>query len=419
MTLSLNGRILAFMKSSFDLSRGIPIHEAANLSDIVTAVTETLAGVSTRTRPGFGLGTPALWRCQGEWNRDVWLPMTARQPSEWARSRIDPTWDASIGDGFDVLGIAPTHTYASRDFVRFHASGYVYDVDRASHRNGSVSDPFKPRDHGGCFGTAATNDPSYNKLYATWHAMMSRCENPMNADYPTYGGRGIRVSPRWFVFSRFQKDAHTLPGAYYRRRDNTGIALDKDHFLSTMYSPETCVWMPEGINTIYARTRPFMATAPDGTTYYHVSASAFAKTHGLTQSKVSSGLGNGKPTKGWVFNYIDTPLRALAPKDPIAEVIRGERTQLTVGPWLPDTMPEPATADVFVNVVNGQLNMAITSTEPYAAAAYGLLAHILAAAVGARAGTLTCPSLPQHTVPVVIPEFSHLNDLDTASIKVG
>lgn len=34
-------------------------------------------------------------------------------------------------------------------------------------------------------------------LYQTWIAMVRRCHNPKDSNYPSYGGRGIRVCERW------------------------------------------------------------------------------------------------------------------------------------------------------------------------------------------------------------------------------
>lgn len=38
---------------------------------------------------------------------------------------------------------------------------------------------------------------SEGKLYRTWIHILQRCENPCNKAYPRYGGRGIKVCPRW------------------------------------------------------------------------------------------------------------------------------------------------------------------------------------------------------------------------------
>jgi len=42
--------------------------------------------------------------------------------------------------------------------------------------------------------------------YNTWRAMMRRCNNPKDKDYPRYGGVGIVVCPEWCNYLRFEAD---------------------------------------------------------------------------------------------------------------------------------------------------------------------------------------------------------------------
>jgi len=42
--------------------------------------------------------------------------------------------------------------------------------------------------------------------YNTWRAMMRRCTNPNDKDYPRYGAKGITVSPEWADYRCFVKD---------------------------------------------------------------------------------------------------------------------------------------------------------------------------------------------------------------------
>lgn len=42
--------------------------------------------------------------------------------------------------------------------------------------------------------------------YNTWRAMMRRCYNPADKDYPRYGGRGISVHEPWHDYAVFAND---------------------------------------------------------------------------------------------------------------------------------------------------------------------------------------------------------------------
>ena len=72
-----------------------------------------------------------------------------------------------------------------------------------------------------------------NPCYYRWQAMKQRCTNPNNADYHSYGGRGITVCDRWLNSSaNFLADMGPCPDGYtLERRDVNGN-----------YEPTNCYW---------------------------------------------------------------------------------------------------------------------------------------------------------------------------------
>lgn len=68
--------------------------------------------------------------------------------------------------------------------------------------------------------------------YESWHQMIQRCNNPKNKRYPTYGGRGIRVSEHWKLFVNFLEDMGERPP----NRSIDRIDNDKGYF------KENCRW---------------------------------------------------------------------------------------------------------------------------------------------------------------------------------
>lgn len=78
-----------------------------------------------------------------------------------------------------------------------------------------------------------TNAGKMSPTYTSWLAMRQRCENPKNARYSRYGGRGIKVCAHWQSFDNFLADMGERP---------TGKTLDRFPNSDGDYERTNCRW---------------------------------------------------------------------------------------------------------------------------------------------------------------------------------
>jgi len=84
-------------------------------------------------------------------------------------------------------------------------------------------------------------------LYARWKDMLRRCYCPeFHKNHPTY--IGCKVAEEWHQFSNFRN--------WMEKQNWQGMYLDKDFLTdSKVYGPDTCVFIPQWLNTIFNRDR--------------------------------------------------------------------------------------------------------------------------------------------------------------------
>ena len=88
-----------------------------------------------------------------------------------------------------------------------------------------------------------------HRLHTIWSSMKQRCNNPNNAKYKSYGGRGVKICEDWLDFSNFFDWA--INNGY---SDN--LSIDRID-VNGNYEPSNCRWVSNKIqarnkqNTVY------------------------------------------------------------------------------------------------------------------------------------------------------------------------
>lgn len=82
--------------------------------------------------------------------------------------------------------------------------------------------------------------------YSSWNNIKGRilCEN--HRDYPSYGGRGLKIHEPWKIFENFLADMGPSPGRGYSVE-----RLD----VNRGYFPDNCVWATQEVQTRNQRRR--------------------------------------------------------------------------------------------------------------------------------------------------------------------
>lgn len=91
-------------------------------------------------------------------------------------------------------------------------------------------------------------------LYKVWQGMRGRCLRPSDRQFPSYGGRGITIHPRWLSYENFRQDMEPTwrPGLTIDRIDNDGP-----------YAPDNCRWTTMAVQARNKRNNVWLQT-PEG-----------------------------------------------------------------------------------------------------------------------------------------------------------
>ena len=128
-----------------------------------------------------------------------------------------------------------------------------------------MRNPYEPNVYGvgyigeGIYRSKINGKPT--KEYNTWHSMMDRCYNSRHSErYPTYAE--CEVCEAWHNFQTF---AAWYNDNYYEVGQQR-MQLDKDILEkgNKVYGPDTCIFVPNIINTLFVKSNSSRGNLPIG-----------------------------------------------------------------------------------------------------------------------------------------------------------
>lgn len=135
-------------------------------------------------------------------------------------------------------------------------------------KNGEIKCPYEPRVYGiGYIGEGkykSKENGKHTKIYNTWKHMLMRCYDPKyHEKKPTY--TGCEVAEEWLNFQTF---AAWYEDNYYEIPGQT-MSLDKDILVkgNKVYGPDTCVFVPQSINSLFTKSDAKRGELPIGVYY--------------------------------------------------------------------------------------------------------------------------------------------------------
>ena len=152
--------------------------------------------------------------------------------------------------------------------VRFINTGEIIKSQYCNFKNKSIKSHFTPTVYGvGVIGLENTRDKNGDKLksYESWKHILERCyDEKEQKKHPTY--KGCMVCDEWLFYPNFKK---WYEENYYEI-EGQKMNLDKDILIkgNKIYSPETCVFVPQNINKLFLKRQNDRGDLPIGVIWH-------------------------------------------------------------------------------------------------------------------------------------------------------
>ena len=179
--------------------------------------------------------------------------------------KIDRTGEVSVNNFGSKIIIKE---YRKATDIDIYFPEYDFSFEHATYnsfKKGLIKCPYEPRVYGvGYLGEGKYKTRENGKQteeYRIWYNMLMRCYDPkIYEKYPTYKGCAVEE-----YLLKFQHMGEWIEENYYEVPGEK-MCLDKDilHKGNKIYSRETCIFVPERINTLFVKCNKSRGKDPIG-----------------------------------------------------------------------------------------------------------------------------------------------------------
>lgn len=184
-------------------------------------------------------------------------------------ARIDRTGEVRYNKFGSKMIIIRYKNNSEIDILFTEYNYIVKNNNYSNFKTGGITCPYEPREYSiGYLGEGKykkSENGKMTKCYSIWHNMLMRC---YDKDYQeknlTY--KDCEVCEEWHNFQNFAK---WYEENYYEI-DGKIMNLDKDILCkgNKMYSPQTCIFVPNDINTLFTKRDKNRGKSPIGVRYH-------------------------------------------------------------------------------------------------------------------------------------------------------
>lgn len=155
-----------------------------------------------------------------------------------------------------------------KDIIVKFENGFTKHTSYQAFKKGEVINNFYPNvinGHGYLGNSKSKQNGKHKKSYLVWRSMLERCYDK-NFHKKESSYINCSVYSEWLCYENFEK----WYNENYYEIPNEKMCLDKDILIKNnkIYSPNTCIFVPQRINNLFTKTNKNRGNLPIGVSYY-------------------------------------------------------------------------------------------------------------------------------------------------------